>query len=671
MIEDEIQYLGTKMTPSTLVGRSFAPSTPVTGVVLHVEGHGMQPPSEMRFLRNLTRSVTIGRKSTSDHRSAPGEPSIAGFACQVVSGKHAKLAFSDTGLVYIIDLGSRHGTHIRRPGETVAKTLDPEAPTVLNSGDYITFGKTVGKGSQLVPPVTARVQFLYNPEPEIYEVPSTSPSPFADISHEPSRSRKLSGRYGLYAPSSFSSPEHSSDEDSSSSKYDHDSDIEEITAPEAQHPPFSSAIPALRALTSQFRASPYELAPMRSSATDSVHAHIPSRSHSPMDLSSPTPSPVGAYPLDLEPEYAAGNDREPSENRSSEAGSDSDAENEEREAENEGSEAENEASDAENEEGEVLEVRLEQSPESAEPLFSNVVTPSPLSRAASANLDEDLGRPSLMDAAPVAQSRSPSPPSEFDFQGQVKAKDATPANIGDIIRTSDDISAKINDSIERITVGDVLFSFPYGAEVRLLQRELREAAATNDKWNADNASSLNAALGGLPAPTDVREWAASVLDKASAAIPPESPSVRYEEPVLDASVPISQNKSLPVRDEAAETLAEVKASVAAMTSLVSELKAFHENMEKQMTDKLASIESARAELIAATIEAEASNQLKRKHSEMESVDPAAMDVCESAPVSAVEARPIKRLRRIASTVMHTTTVAAVGAVATWAALAFS
>ena len=119
MIEDEIQYLGTKMTPSAIVGRSFTPSTSVTGkarmprrsifrhrdertplgVILHVEGSGIQAPFEMRFLRTLTRSVTIGRKSTSDHKSAPGEPSIAGFACQVVSGKHAKLAFSDTGLV--------------------------------------------------------------------------------------------------------------------------------------------------------------------------------------------------------------------------------------------------------------------------------------------------------------------------------------------------------------------------------------------------------------------------------------------------------------------------------------------------------------------------------------------------------------------------------------------
>lgn len=41
-----------------------------------------------------------------------------------------------------------------------------------------------------------------------------------------------------------------------------------------------------------------------------------------------------------------------------------------------------------------------------------------------------------------------------------------------------------------------------------------------------------------------------------------------------------------------------------LTPSSAELKAFHENMEKQMTDKLASIESARAELIAATIEAE-------------------------------------------------------------------
>lgn len=323
----------------------------------------------------------------------------------------------------------------------MSRTLEPEIVTMLNSGDYITFGKTVGKGSQLVPPITVRIQFLYGPEPEIYEVPSKTPSPFGEVSPEPSRSRKTSGRYGLYAPSSFSSPEHSSDEDSFSSKYDRDSDIEEIPAHEAIHTTVYSATSALRALQAHIQATSYDSAPLRSAMSNNLPAFVPSRSHSPMDLSSPTPSPVGAYPLDLEPEYQASPEQESNFDRSSAASSDG--------------EAEKEASEAEHEEGEV---RDEQSPEAADPLFSSAITPCPLSRAASANLDEDLGRPSLMDYAPVvespvAESRSPSPPSEFDFQGQVKAQEPASAEaMQTSVEEMDIMSAKINDSIERIGV---------------------------------------------------------------------------------------------------------------------------------------------------------------------------------------------------------------------------
>lgn len=130
MLEDDIQYLGMKIASSAHApaggpgSRPFpahSMANPVTGklqaarrssivghrndgappagIVLHVEANGGQPAFDLRFLRSLTSAVTIGRKSTSDHKSAPGEPSIAGFACQVVSGKHAKLAFSDSGFV--------------------------------------------------------------------------------------------------------------------------------------------------------------------------------------------------------------------------------------------------------------------------------------------------------------------------------------------------------------------------------------------------------------------------------------------------------------------------------------------------------------------------------------------------------------------------------------------
>lgn len=125
MLEDEIQYLGTRLPQPAFAGHGpkhpFPSShNPVTGkncvfkttffmhlsklvlsgAILHVEANGDQPAHDMTFYRSQTSSVTIGRKSSSDHKSGTGDGgSTAGFTCQVVSGKHAKLAFSDSGFV--------------------------------------------------------------------------------------------------------------------------------------------------------------------------------------------------------------------------------------------------------------------------------------------------------------------------------------------------------------------------------------------------------------------------------------------------------------------------------------------------------------------------------------------------------------------------------------------
>jgi hypothetical protein len=57
----------------------------------------------MTFHRAQTSAVIIGRKSSSDHKYGRGDDGSgnAGFTCQVVSGRHAKLAFSDSGYVSI------------------------------------------------------------------------------------------------------------------------------------------------------------------------------------------------------------------------------------------------------------------------------------------------------------------------------------------------------------------------------------------------------------------------------------------------------------------------------------------------------------------------------------------------------------------------------------------
>jgi len=130
MLEDEIQYIGTRMAPAIVAPapiRPFpSPQNPVTGkarghnmlycessdehvilgVVLHVEANGGQPACDMTFQRAQTSAVTIGRKSSTDNRFARGDDGFgsAGFACQVVSGRHAKLAFSDSGYVRFFHL---------------------------------------------------------------------------------------------------------------------------------------------------------------------------------------------------------------------------------------------------------------------------------------------------------------------------------------------------------------------------------------------------------------------------------------------------------------------------------------------------------------------------------------------------------------------------------------
>lgn len=128
MLEDGIQYMGTRIVPASAAPSPMppfpSPQSPVTGkdrrhkslfngpsdehppsgVILHVEANSGQPAHSMTFHRSQTTAVIIGRKSSSDNKIGRSDENSgsAGFACQVVSGKHAKLAFSDSGMVCFI-----------------------------------------------------------------------------------------------------------------------------------------------------------------------------------------------------------------------------------------------------------------------------------------------------------------------------------------------------------------------------------------------------------------------------------------------------------------------------------------------------------------------------------------------------------------------------------------
>ena len=172
------------------------------------------------------------------------------FRCAVVSRKHARIALSDSGHVrftltprfnsyrrslslsyfylqaYLIDLGSHHGTHVRKRGEGASKMLKPETPALLTDGDIVTFGKAVGKGEECVRPITARVELLYGAQAAQSSIkPLVIPSSTnASPSSSDRSSNKTTGRYGVH-----SSP--SSSDDSSAPNSDQYSDIEEIPAP--------------------------------------------------------------------------------------------------------------------------------------------------------------------------------------------------------------------------------------------------------------------------------------------------------------------------------------------------------------------------------------------------------------------------------------------------------
>ncbi|CAA7264543.1 unnamed protein product [Cyclocybe aegerita] len=227
LLDDEIVFLGTRhpQTPPQV-------QRPVTGVVLHVEKCGLIDGHSLTFRRANSSIVHIGRRSGFEPDRRPQDTDNAMFRCAVVSRKHARITFSDSGHVYIIDERSHHGTHIRKSGELFSTMLKSETSTLLNDGDIITFGKAVGKGDECVGPVVVRVELLYSGNTQSTStfrplvVPSTA-SPTSDKS----MSKPHSGRYGL-----DSSPS-SSDESYQSGAY---SDIEEIPPPPSNVKPTES-----------------------------------------------------------------------------------------------------------------------------------------------------------------------------------------------------------------------------------------------------------------------------------------------------------------------------------------------------------------------------------------------------------------------------------------------
>ncbi|KAK2464988.1 hypothetical protein APHAL10511_003064 [Amanita phalloides] len=223
MLDDEVQYIGTRMAQRAS-SVSDSPNRPVTGLSLHVEKSGLAAAYTLAFQKANSSVVQIGRRPGIDgHEYDPGK---AMFRCPVVSRKHAKITFTDAGSVYLFDLGSHHGTHVRKPDEYLSRMLKPESPCMLAGGEFVTLGKSVGKGDDLVRPVVFRVEFHYAPSSPVVKLIDLTRTASSERQLSPADKPsppKSSGRYGLNDSSSPSSDEMSS----SSYVNDYCSDIEE------------------------------------------------------------------------------------------------------------------------------------------------------------------------------------------------------------------------------------------------------------------------------------------------------------------------------------------------------------------------------------------------------------------------------------------------------------
>lgn len=174
-------------------------------------------------------------------------------------------------------------------------------PNILRDGDVITFGKSVGKGSYLVPPVTSRVELSFDshvpdPSPLPRNIPDATQSNGNSKVHKPS-----TNRYGLVPSLSSAGSSSPSSDDDGSSRYDHDSDVEEIPQAsfnaERVHNTLNSSVvlPTLKAIQAQLVGSALganeypgpSLDDVRLPAIEKVIS-IP-RSHSPREVST---SPV-------------------------------------------------------------------------------------------------------------------------------------------------------------------------------------------------------------------------------------------------------------------------------------------------------------------------------------------------------------------------------------------
>ncbi|KAG9019862.1 hypothetical protein FRB90_003453 [Tulasnella sp. 427] len=149
-------------------------ATTETGIHLTIQLNGNTYSRTYHKSDAVNNMIVVGRLSStapdsrlpvwthSDQQAEIGgyivSPGRAAFVSPVMSRQHARLVFSGDNEVYISDPPnhSHHGTYIYRNG----RTFRVDHPQPMQTGDIVTFGKTVHRGGQVYEPLSARVRIL-------------------------------------------------------------------------------------------------------------------------------------------------------------------------------------------------------------------------------------------------------------------------------------------------------------------------------------------------------------------------------------------------------------------------------------------------------------------------------------------------------------------------------
>ncbi|OCH89509.1 hypothetical protein OBBRIDRAFT_794195 [Obba rivulosa] len=610
-----------------------------------VDAHGDEPAESLTFYKSQTRAVHIGRKSGQPCAKARTQDvDSALFRCPVISRKHAKITFTDFGNAYIIDLNSHHGTYVLRPGELVSSAIKPEVPTVLADGDILTFGKIVGRDEHLVRPVTVRVQLIYGAaaaSPFMIEKNlSSSTSKNSSSENEQSDNsptRSGTGRYGVYSTSSESSnSEHDSDED----------EPEEPSAYGMQYRP---------------------VLPMRSGRLALLRRVLPPIHIGPLELASPvsgSPRPHVA-PLCLPSEAPAQDTMDGGSSNTNNA---------------------NEASSAPG--------AWPMSPMEISPLSSPSVLPAQSEPQLPASLLDDFAEwfvPSVPSEQPSSPHRSPSPvfsvaasehepgtrenaidlesfPSPFMNGAPLFSRETSDESVVEVIKDGPSAVQDIAHDRNRPAspdlkpafinqINDAFIDIAVLQNSRRKNEELFDAHVQTTKMQISELDKqihdVNLRVTTTIAATDVQM--ASVTSRLG-----------------DLNNEIARVEALRAEVMALPIPVPEPSQVDTMRAILDEMKALRAHTQQQVELELEALKAIRSEAEAAAAQMYTDineTSLKRKRCVEEEETSAAVYAVHEPVVERKTKR--RKAMEVASKIAHTAAVAGVGAVAAWAALAFS